>query len=393
MSKIKVALFSGLIILAGVATVALIYSTEPTAQTEGATKESAMLVSVDSVEKGHFTPVFQATGTVVALEDIQLSAQVSGQVIRRNPQFVPGGMVKQGTELLKIDPADYLNQIELRKSELMQAKTDLEVEMGRQKIAKQDLKLIGVDSLTQDQKDLILRKPQLSAVEARIKAAEAALSQAQLNLERTSITAPFDAQIISQDVSLGSQLNQGDAIGRLVGIEQYWVEVSLPVKKLKWLRFPDNGRQTGAKVTIKNTSDWEEGDSRSGYLANRVGALDEQTRLARLFIKAPDPLNLQNRDQPELIIGSFVEVEIEGEPIEEVVRLNRDYLRTDQTVWVMENEKLRIKPVDIKLIDAHYVYIADGLADDAKVLTTNISTVNDGIPLRTETKNENNSNE
>lgn len=388
MSNKKIALICGGIFLAAIVIVVLIYSSEPTAQSEGATKKTAMLVSVEQVEKGTFTPLFQATGSVVAVEDIQLNSRVSGQVIRRNPAFVPGGRVKKGTELLKIDPADYLNEIELRKSELMQAKTDLEVELGRQNIAKQDLKLIGSDSLTQDQRDLVLRKPQFSAVQARIKAAEAALSQAQLNLKRTSVVAPFDAQIISQMVSVGSQLNQGDNLGRLVGLEQYWVEVNLPVKKLKWLRFPTSHRETGAEVTIKNTSDWEEGDHRKGYLANRVGALDQQSRLARLFIKAPDPLNLENKDQPELMIGSFVEVEIEGEPIEEVVRLKRDYLRTNQTVWVMENEKLSIKKVKVQLMDAHYAYISEGVQDGAKVLTTNISTVTEGIPLRTEATNE-----
>ncbi len=389
MSNKKIALYCGLIFLAAIAIVVLIYSSEPTAQSEGATKKSAMLVSVEQVEKGTFTPLFQATGSVVAVEDIQLNSRVSGQVIRRNPAFVPGGKVKKGTELLKIDPADYQNEIELRKSELMQAKTDLEVELGRQNIAKQDLKLIGSDSLTEDQRNLVLRKPQFSAVQARIKAAEAALSQAQLNLDRTSVVAPFDAQIISQTVSLGSQLNQGDNLGRLVGIEHYWVEVSLPVKKLKWLRFPTNYRETGAEVTIKNTSDWEEGDHRKGYLVNRVGALDQQSRLARLFIKAPDPLNLENKDQPELMIGSFVEVEIKGNPIEQVVRLKRDYLRSKQTVWVMENEKLSIKKVKVRLMDAHYAYISEGLQDGAKVLTTNISTVTEGIPLRTETRNDN----
>lgn len=388
MSKKKIALYCGLILLAAIVIVTLIYSTEPTAQSEGATKKTAMLVSVESVQKGGFTPLFRATGSVVALEDIQLNALVSGQVIMRNPQFVPGGMVKKGTQLLKIDPADYQNQIELRKSELMQAKTDLEVEMGRQNIAKQDLKLIGSDSLTEDQQNLVLRKPQFSAVQARIKAAEAALSQAQLNLERTSVIAPFDAQIISQNLSLGSQVNQGDNLGRLVGIEQYWIEVSLPVKKLKWLRFPNDKNKIGAKVTIKNTSDWEEGDSRTGYLINRVAALDQQSRLARLFIKVPDPLNLQYIDQAELMIGSFVEVEIAGEPIDEVIRLKRDYLRSNETVWVMENEKLSIKKVKVKLMDAHYAYISEGLKDDAMVLTTNISTVTEGIPLRTEAENE-----
>lgn len=390
MSKKKIAFYCGLIFLVAIAVVVLIYSTEPTAQSEGATKKTAMLVSVETVKKGQYTPLFQATGTVSAFEDIQLNALVSGQIIERNPKFVPGGRVKKGTVLLQINPADYQNQKELRKSELMQAQTDLEVELGRQNIAKQDLKLIGGDSLTEDQRNLVLRKPQFSAVKARIKAAKASLSQAQLNLERTSVKAPFDAQIISQNVSVGSQVAPGDNLGRLVGIDHYWVEVNLPVKKLKWLSFTENDNQKAAEVTIKNTSDWEENQSRSGYLVNRVGALDEQSRLARLLIKIPDPLGVEskNKDLPHLMIGSFIEAEIEGQAIRDVVRLSRDFLRTNNTVWVMEDEKLSIKKVKVKLMDAHYAYISEGIADGSKVVTTNISTVTEGIPLRTENENK-----
>lgn len=373
----------------------LIFSTEPTAQSEGATKKSAMLVSVEPVFLGDYTPVFQATGSVLAFEDIQLNALVSGQIIKRNPKFVPGERVKKGVELLKIDPADYQNDLELRKSELQQAQTNLEVELGRQNIARQDLKLIGEDSLTEDQKNLVLRKPQFSAVQANITAAKAAVSQAQLNLQRTSIKAPFDAQIISQNVTVGSQVSPGVNLGRLVGIEQYWIEVNLPVNKLKWLTFPEKESDSGAKVTIKNTTDWEEGESRTGFLKNRVGALDQQSRLARLLIKITDPLNLdkENDEAPELMIGSFVQAELEGKEIKGVVRISRDYLRTNNTVWVMENKELRIKEVKVKLMDAYYAYISEGLGDKAQVVTTNISTVTDGIPLRTEVEKEESSDE
>lgn len=395
MKKNKIAIISGLIFLSAAVLITLIFTTEPTAQSEGATKKSAMLVSVEQVHLGSYTPVFQATGSVQAFEDIQLNAMVSGQVIKRNSKFVPGGRIKKGTELLKINPADYKNELEFRKSELQQAQTNLEVELGRQNIAKQDLKLIGGDSLTENQKDLVLRKPQFSAVQANITAAKAAVSQAQLNLDRTSVKAPFDAQIITQNVSVGSQVSPGDNLGRLVGIDQYWVEVNLPVKKLKWLVFPENESQAGTKVSIKNTSDWEENKSRSGYLTNRVGALDQQSRLARLLIKIPDPLNLkkENTAAPELMIGSFVEAELEGEEIKNVVRISRDFLRTNNTVWVMENKKLMIREVKIKLMDAHYAYVSEGLKDGAQVVTTNISTVTNGLPLRTEGEKEGSSNE
>jgi RND family efflux transporter MFP subunit len=387
MSRNKVIIICGGILLSAVVLVLLIYGTEPTAKSEAATKKTAMLVSVKQVSKGDFTPTFQATGTVQAFEDVSLNAQVSGQVIRRNPTFVPGGIVKKGTELLKIEPADYYNLVELRESELTQAQTNLEVEMGRQNIAEQDLSLIGGDSLNEQQRSLVLREPQLEAVRGQLKAAKASLEQARLNLQRTSVTAPFDARIISQNVSVGSQVSPGDNLGRLVGIENYWVEVSIPVKKLKWLRFPQQDER-GAEVIIKNSTDWEEGESRSGYLESKVGALDRRSRLARVLIKIPQPVagDTAEGSGPELMIGSFIEAYLKGEKVKNVVPVERDFIRTGNTVWVMRDGLLEIRPVKIKLMDATHAFISEGLEEGELIVTSNISTVTDGIPLRTETE-------
>ncbi|MEP2058086.1 MAG: efflux transporter periplasmic adaptor subunit, partial [Maribacter litoralis] len=185
----------------GIVMTILIFSTEPEAKQEGASVETAMLVDVISVKKGTFQPLIVATGTVQPVEDVNLSPLVSGQVIRRDPAFTPGGFVKKNQVLLQIDPADYRNTLELRKSEFMQSQTTLDTEMGRQQIAEQDLKLISDDSLfgnnplSEEERQLVLRKPQLNAVKANIGAAKAAVDQAQLDLVRTTIRAPFDAHI------------------------------------------------------------------------------------------------------------------------------------------------------------------------------------------------------
>lgn len=363
----------------------MIFFTEPTAQSEGATKTTAMLVSVEEVSSGTFVPEFITTGTVQAVDNVSLSAQVNGEVIERMAEFVPGGLVKKGEVLLKINPADYQNQLALRQSELAQAETNLQIEMGRQKIAEQDLSLISGDTLSEKEQSLVLRKPQLEAINAQIQSARAAVDQASLNLRRTVIRAPFDAQIITQNVTLGSQVSVGDDLGRLVGTEAYWVQVTLPVRDLKWLHFPAGDHQKGDTVKIKNTSSWEPEEYRTGYLYRQIGALDPQTRLARIIIKVPDPLASQSQDyRPKLLIDEFVEVSIKGSPVKEVVRLNRDYLRSNETVWVMENGKLSIRKVRIQLMDAHYAYISEGLQQGEKVVTTNISTVTNGVPLRVE---------
>lgn len=397
MSTKKIILICLGIVLLTVVVTAFIFLNEPTAQKEGASKEMAMLVNVTEAEAGTFSPWLVATGTVEPVEDVIISARVGGEVVRRSPQFVPGGFVKKGDLLLQIDPADYRNNLELRQSELLQAQTELEVEMGRQEVAQQDLELVGGQSLTSKEKSLVLRQPQLNAVKARIKAAQAAVDQARLDLARSSVRAPFDAHIITQNVTTGSQVAPGDDLGRLVGTQKYRVILNLPVSRLQWLKFPDSGNSKGSGVQVRNTSAWPEGSYRTGFLDSQVGALDGQTRLARILVEVPDPLAQDTAaGKPELIIGSFVEARIEANQIPNVIRLNREYLRENDKVWIMDNGKLSIKEVEVLLTDNQYAYISQGLSGGEKVITTNLSTVAEGVAVRTErdtmgTNNSNNS--
>ena len=83
------------------------------------------------------------------------------------------------------------------------------------------------------------------------------------------------------------------------------------------------------------------------------------------------------------MIGTFVEVNIQADAIPDVVRLNRDYVRSNETVWVMKDGKLEIRKVEIVLTDDIYAYIRSGLDDEEKVVITDLSTVSNGIGLRT----------
>lgn len=372
----------GILVGAGVIT-ALIFSTEPTAKRTGATRETAMLVDVIQVRRDTVRPTIEAMGTVRPAQEIVLSPRVSGQVLRRSERFTPGGYVDEGSTLLQIDPADYRNQLEQRKSELQQAVADLKLEMGRQDVARQDYQLLD-DSLSQQNQALVLRKPQLNAARSAVESARAAVDQAELNLQRTTIRAPFDAHILSRNVNVGSQVAPGDQLGRLVGLDVYWVEATVPVSKLRWLQFP-NGDGRGSTVTVYNRSAWEEDADREGTLYRLVGALEDDTRMARVLISVSDPHARQDDvSGPRLLLGSYVEARMEGKVMEDVVRLSREYVRDDETVWVMEDRTLQIRDVSVAFRDATYAYIDNGLQDGDRVVTTNLSTVTDGAPLRLE---------
>lgn len=380
----KTLLISILILLVAVVVTVLIFRTEPTAKRTTATKETAMLVEVESVERGDYRPYIVATGTVQAAEDILLSPLVSGQIISRSPDFVPGGFVRKGQTLFQIDPADFQNELLLRKSELDQTMADLQLEKGRQDVARKDLQLMN-ERLRAEDSSLVLRKPQLKSIQARINAAQASVEQAELNLERSSVKAPFNAQILSRNANVGSLVSPGDVLGRLVGGDEYWVVVNVPLSKSKWLQLPKNNNEQGSIVRIRNRTAWPDSIYRTGYLYKRIGALEDETRLLRLLVSVPDPLAYGTDDPevPPLIVGSFVETSIQAKEIKNVARMNRDHLRKDETAWVMIDGKLQIRELDIVLMDAKYAYVRGGLEEGDQLVTTNLSTVVEGSRLRT----------
>ena len=369
------------IFAAGAVATVLIFFTEPTAQRTGASKETAMLVEVTTVAPDTARPTIEAMGTVRPSQEIMLRPQVGGKIMDRADAFTPGGFVDAGTKLLQIDPSDYRNTLQEEQSDLQQAQADLTLEQGQQNVAQQDYRQLQ-DTISGENRALVLRKPQLESARSQVQAAEAAVEQAQLNLQRTSITAPFDAHILQRDVNVGSQVAPGDRLGRLVGLDTYWVEATVPVSKLRWLRMPDNGEQ-GARVRVRNRTAWPEGEYREGRLFRLVGSLEEDTRLARVLIEVPDPLAREgNADRPRLLLGSYVEAQIRTERLEDVVRLNRDYVRDGETVWLMEDGTLRIRDVNVLFRDATHAYIDEGIDEEVRVVTTNVSTVRDGAPLR-----------
>jgi len=85
---------------------------------------------------------------------------------------------------------------------------------------------------------------------------------------------------------------------------------------------------------------------------------------------------------PSLIIGAFLETRMEGREITGTLKLPRDLVRQNDTVWLVREGALAVQPVDIVFQDAEYAYIDGGLRADDQVITTNLATVKDGIRLR-----------
>ncbi|GAB5516708.1 efflux RND transporter periplasmic adaptor subunit [Rhodopirellula baltica] len=375
---------------ASAAAVVVINKTEPTAQQVNATRKSSALVDTITAERGTYSPQLVVLGTVEPAQDITLGPRISGQVVELSPEFIPGGMVSKGDLLLRIDPSDFENAVSISNSELLQKEALWEIEQARQRLAVKELEMLQ-DTIDDTNRGLVLREPQIASIKAEMAAAKASLERAQLDLDRTEVTAPFDAQILTQSVNIGSQVRPGDELARLIGVDEYWIMAAVPIRTLRWIQFPktsEDGTSTeGSKVILRNTDAWGPDAQREGRVARLIGTLDQQTRLARVLITVADPLGRES-DAPPLILDTLIETQIEGKEINDVIRLPRDYVRDQDTVWVMKEEQLEIRETQVAFRDAEYAYIREGIEEGEDIVTTTLATVADGVGLRKITDDE-----
>ncbi len=389
--RIKIEL-AVLFILIGISGWAYMIS-HPVTPQRVAGKEQAVPVEVLEIHHRDEQVVVRAQGTVTAAQQVQLTPEVSGKIIELSRQLVPGGLVTAGQSIADIDPRDYQVRISAQQEAIARAKLLLRQERARQRVAEQEWELLDSSiPVVEENRDLALRIPQIEQATSALAAAEGGLQKARLDLERCTITAPFDAVVISENVDLGQVVNPQTRIATLVGTDYYWVQVALPVEDLMWITVPTGSASHGSRVRVIHRAGNLE-ISRDGRVQRLLGDVDPAGRLARLLVVIEDPRGLAGQSEPTLplLIGSYVTVEIQGRTVSDVVTVPRKALReieadaatgTREGLWIMDSkDRLAIRRAEVIWRTSQTVLVQDGLADGERIVTSIIATPIAGMKL------------
>lgn len=340
------------------------------------------LVETLQVARGRRTVQVVGTGTVQPFREITLTPQVGGKLVEVVPNFVAGGFFRAGEVLLRIEDADYRLAVDKARATLAKAEYELANEQGLADIARREWDRMWLSS--GEPSPLVLRDPQLKNARASLLSAQAALGQAELDLERTVLRAPFDGLVRAESVDLGQVVRVGTAVATLIGSEQAEVLVPLPLADLDWLEVPRSGNSApGAAADIRLTAGATE-HRWSGRLDRILGEVDPQGRMVRAVIRVQDPYGLQSGGQarPTLAMGTFVEVSLQGKELEDVVVLPVAALRDGQTIWLAEGGVLQVRPVKVLRRTRDEVVIGAGLAAGEEVVLTYLPGAAPGMKLR-----------
>lgn len=368
-----------LALLAGAAKLSWdLYNTAPVAQRQERPRVPR-LVEVVEVQPATVGPRIEAWGEVTAARTLVLRPEVGGKVIVLSDRLTPGGLVLAGDDLIRLDDREQTLLVAQAQAEIDQIEARMLQEQGQQERAKRDLQRLP-GNLTDAQRQLVLRAPQLAELQAELAAAEAALERARVDLSHMVIRAPFDALVIDEEVALGTTLTAGAASATLVAADRFHVLVAVPVSTLDWIDL-----SAGQSLRLTQPGVWPEGTYREGRVERLTAGLSATGRMAELVVAVDDPLSRlpENRGKPRLLLGSFLQALGEGRPVEDAVALERAYLRDDDTVWVMTaDDKLEIRPVQIAWRGASKVLVSGGLDAGDRVITTPLAVVAPGMDVR-----------
>lgn len=371
----------GAIMLTGILVLTVLVLGKPTPEPAPANDEPAHVkVAVTRAEKQTARLSVTAHGTVMPKREIDVVAQVSGQIVNVEPAFVDGGFFDRSQVLLQIDERDYRIALLNAKARLAEAAQRLAEEQGRSRVAAREWRELG----SKEANDLFLRKPQLAAARANVASTEGDVAMAELNLERTGITAPFNGRIKQTYADLGQYVTAGSRLAtiydstavevRLALTEKQAALVDLPLTPAGLGSTPDGGATStpqGPPVTITGnvageTYQW------TGVLARTDAFVDADSRMYYAVVEVHNPFVNRTSDNETtpapLLPGLFVEAKIAGRQIDNVMVLPKSAVfQRDKIATLGADNTVEYRSVNVLHKTESNVWVKTDLADSTLI--------------------------
>ena len=345
-------------------------------------------------------PVF-GSGTVRPSAEIDVVSQVGGRIAWVEPGFLSGGRIAAGDTLFRIEDVDYRYRVREAEAGLAASQLALLREEEQASIARSQHDLYtarkGNASSEDNANPLALRDPQLKAAQAALDRDEARLAEANLALSRTHVTAPFDGFVQEESVDVGQIVAAGQPVASVFAADA--VEVVVPLSDSDAALIPglwslsagDGNRSVGARVIAR----FGEGSyAWTGYVDRSEPYVDRQTRTIDVIVRVPDPFRSgQPMDgtarpggSPPLLVGKYVEVEINGLERDDYYLIPRAALQSGNEVWIVrDGGAVHSVPVQVLQRTGDKAYVTGDLEDGQAAVTGGIRFTTEGMRVQTET--------
>jgi len=316
--------------------------------------------------------------------EIDLVPQVGGKIVYVSSNFIDGGIFRRGETLVRIDPSDAEVAVVRAEAALAQAEQALVREIAEGEIARADLAELSPGGTPSP---LALRQPQRQQAQASVKAAQADLDNAKLQLERTKVVAPFSGRVRSKSSDVGQFVSPGSRLGQIFSTDIVEVRLPLTDADLAKIDLPISyvapNRASAPQVTLSailggKPQVW------NAQIMRTDASYDTQTRSLFAIAEVADPYGKGMSDNGfPLAPGLFVDAEIVGKALEGKIVLPRDGLRVDDEVYIVDDKgKAEIRKVVVLDTSAERAVLEGGVEPGELVILSPMERSRVSIPLK-----------
>ena len=322
----------------------------------------AHLVAVQIAQKQRVRFELTSQGTVRPKTSTSLVSEVAGRVSEVSSKFVSGGFFEADETLVRIDPRNYETTLKRAELALARARVRVDTERALSGYAQEDWeKFIADNDSSTSPTELTLRRPQLAEVLAEFSFAEAEMKQAQDDLVRTTVTAPYRGLILEKNVDVGQYVGVGTPLASTVAVDFAEVRLPISLNDLEYLTLPERAGSSPLSVQLHATlggtvSNWD------AKIVRTEGVVDTQSRVIHAVAEVLDPYDFAGVGRELLRFGTFVHATIQGVDAGEMFVIPRHAVYQGSQVWIVESDDtITPRTVTVVRFDDDYAYISEGL--------------------------------
>ena len=362
----------------GLAVLVAVPSSETRSNTPSQEQPAAVPVSVAVVEQRDVALWDEFSGRLEAVERVEVRSRVAGAI--KAVHFREGALVKEGDQLITIDPEPYAAEVDRAKAQVLAAEARLAYAQKEQERAR---RLQQANSGAISESNVDQRIGAYREAEGNLRAAQAALQAAQLNLDYTEVRAPVAGRVGKLEITVGNLIAAGPGsplLTTLVSVDPVYASFNADEEVVaRALRaLGSNAHMQVERIPVQMVTATSNGTTLEGHLQlidNQVDAKSGTVRVRAVFGNADG----------SLIPGQFARVRMGQPKTEPALMVNERAIGTDQNkkyvMVVGDDNKAAYREVTLGVFVDGMRRVTNGLTAGERIVVNGLQRVRPGALL------------
>lgn len=307
---------------------------------------AAVPVQVEVVERRSISQHLETNGTLEAENEVDIVARASGPVTAIHAE--EGGLVRKGRLMVTLDDREASNQVAIAT------------------VARDEAQM-AFDRTSNSWSEGLVSKEAYDTARSKLASTTAQLESAQIQLDYTRISAPFDALVVTRNVKLAQHVSNGETLFRISDFVPLLCRIEIPEKDLPRIEI---GQAAHLRVEAYP------GERFTAHVARLRPTVDAATGTFTVTLEVDG----EDRLRP----GMFASVYIETETRDHAVVVPRNALVLDSlgdTVYIRVGEEALRREVELGLRDEDSVEVISGLTAGDEIIVLGQDGLADGTPV------------